>query len=152
MKPLMSRPATRTILAGTVLGLLILGIGGRVAMALISHQTTGAWRSTVGGTVTVVALGAASGFAGALLALSSRWAMRRLIPGRAWPQYAVFFLLLLLVTLRGLRGTPAVGFWYFPPLVVLYGVILAVRFSYFGDTRSADTAAQSHLPSPLDNA
>lgn len=96
---------------------------------------------TLGGTLTVIGLGAVSGLAGSVLALVSRIAMRRLIPGREWPQYAVLSALLLLVTLRGLRGTAPIGRWFFIPLVAAYGIGLVMLMSRHSGPRS-DAAPQ----------
>ena len=86
-----------------------------------------AW--TLGGTLTVVGLGALSGLAGSILALISHFGVQRVLPNHAWAQHVVFAVLLLVVTMRGLRGTPVVGYWLFFPLVAVYGVMLAVLMS-----------------------
>lgn len=118
----MLRGITRQLITGTALGALILGGGGRLAMSAIAWRTGGASSFTLGGTLTVIGLGAASGAAGAVFALISRAVTRRLFPRHGWTQYVLFAVLLLLVTLRGLRGTPSAGQWYFYLLVAAYGV------------------------------
>ena len=115
--------AGREVVRGAVLGAIVLGIGGRVVMAIVQHQATGTWSFTVGGSLTVVAMGALSGVAGAVLLLLSRAAGRRVSSSR-WPEAIVFAALLLLVTLRGLSGSPAPGRWYFFPLVAVFGAAL----------------------------
>jgi hypothetical protein len=137
----MSRLVTRTLAAGALLGAAILGVGGRLAMAAIASSAGAKPSFTVGGTLTVVALGAASGLAGGIIALVSRWAMRRLMPSRAWPQHVLFAVLLLLVTLRGLHGTVPIGRWFFLPLVAVYGITLGALLSH-GSRASAGAAAQ----------
>jgi hypothetical protein len=122
----MSRPIARELITGTMLGALILGVGGRVAMAVIAWRTGGASSFTLGGTLTVIGLGAASGAAGAVFALISRAVMRRLFPRHAWTRHVLFAVLLLLVTLRGLRGSPNAAHWYFYLLVATYGVTVAL--------------------------
>jgi hypothetical protein len=131
---------TRTLVAGTLLGTLILGVGGRLAMAAIAASNGARPSFTLGGTLTVVGLGAVSGLAGGALALVSRLAMRRLIPNRGWPEYALLAVLLLLVTLRGLRGTPAIGGWFFIPLVAVYGISLVMLVSRHAGPRSEAAA------------
>jgi len=121
-----SHPIARTLLAGTLLGLVILGAGGRLVMAAITANAGGTPSFTLGGTTTVVMLGAASGFAGAVLALISRVVTTRLPPRYTWTQYLLLALLLLLVTMRGLRGTAQAGTGYFYTLVALYGISLAL--------------------------
>ncbi|MGQ0430565.1 MAG: hypothetical protein ACT4UQ_11595, partial [Gammaproteobacteria bacterium] len=68
-----------TIVTGALIGFFILGIGGRLAMHTIARIATGTGAFTLGGTATVVGLGAAAGaLAGLLLfvarTLFSRWA------------------------------------------------------------------------------
>jgi hypothetical protein len=131
----------RTLVVGTLLGVLILGVGGRLAMAAIV-ATHGARPSfSLGGTFTVIGLGAVSGLSGGVLALVSRVVMRFLIPGREWPQYVVLGALLLLVTLRGLHGTESLGGWFFIPLVGVYGISLARLMSRHSGS-GADAAPQ----------
>ena len=118
----LSHPVARTLTAGIALGLLILGVGGRLVMAVIAAEAGGTPRFTVGGTMTVVFLGAVSGFAGAVMAIGSRMVARRFLSRHEWLQYVLLGALLLLVTMRGLRGTQQAGSWYFYLLVAIYGV------------------------------
>jgi hypothetical protein len=124
MAPGYWRRAGRAVMAGTLLGAGILGVGGRIVMAIIQHQATGTWNFTIGGSLTVVGMGAVSGAAGAALLLLSDVAGRRLMPSSQWPRAILFAVLLLLVTLRGLSGSPAPGRWYFWPLVIVFGATL----------------------------
>ncbi|MGH7678765.1 MAG: hypothetical protein ACRENU_09885 [Gemmatimonadaceae bacterium] len=119
------RSFARTLVTGTMLGLVILGAGGRIAMAMITADAGGTPSFSVGGTMTVVMLGAVSGFAGAAMAIVSRIIAERLLPRAEWIQYPLFGAMLLLVTMRGLRGTPPAGAGYFFVLVALYGIALA---------------------------
>jgi hypothetical protein len=119
----------RTLVTGTLLGVLILGVGGRLAMAGIVASHGARPSFSLGGTLTVFGLGAVSGLAGGVLALVSRVAMRFFMPGREWPQYVMLGALLLLVTLRGLHGTEPLGRWFFIPLVGVYGISLVVLMS-----------------------
>jgi hypothetical protein len=116
------RQALRTVLHGTALGTVILGVGGRIAMRFIALKTTGASGFSLGGTMTVVFLGAVSGaVAGATLALTratlARWSG---VPT------LVYWALLLAITLQGLRPLDPVRVAWFLPLVVLLGVLLQV--------------------------
>ena len=109
-----------TVACGAALGTLILGVGGRLAMRVIAMATTGATGFSFGGTMTVVFLGAASGaVTGAIL-----WVTRALL-GR-WPaaQTIMFWLLLVGITLRGLRPLDTLRVALFLPLVVLVGILL----------------------------
>jgi hypothetical protein len=119
------REALRMLAAGTLLGLVILGVGGRLAMAAIAIGAGQPSRWSLGGSMTVVFLGAVSGLAGAAIALTARFLTR---PWRRWPwvHHTLFSIVLLLLTVRGLRGTGPAGHWYFFVLVGLYGTALAV--------------------------
>jgi hypothetical protein len=119
----LSQPFVRTVILGTLLGLVILGAGGRIAMAWVAADAGGAPRFTLGGTMTVVLLGAASGLAGGVMAVTSRWLVHRIVPRHQWLQHVLLAAMLLLVTMRGLRGTQA-GSWLFYLLVVIYGFTL----------------------------
>src|SRR5688500_2588322 len=122
----LSHPVARTLTVGAILGLLILGAGGRLVMAMITANAGGTPRFTMGGTTTVVMLGAASGLAGAVLAIISRAVMTRLLPRYGWAHYILLAPLLVLVTMRGLRGTAQAGTAYFYVLVAFYAISLAL--------------------------
>jgi hypothetical protein len=138
----MLHPIVRLLLVGTVLGTVILGVGGRLAMSAIAWNTTGASRYSFGGTMTVVVLGAVSGVAGAGMALLSAWVSRRFLSGRRWIEYLLFAALLALVTMRGLRGTPAAGnaYWYFYGLVAVYGLAMIWINSLLGRRSSVSAS------------
>lgn len=111
-----------TVACGAVLGTLILGVGGRIAMWVIAMATSGVTGFSFGGTLTVVFLGAASGAAaGAILSVT------RVLLGR-WPaaQTISFGLLLVTITLRGLRPLDTLRVALFLPLVLLLGILLPV--------------------------
>ena len=121
MKP---RPAARAwlslIVVGAVIGTLMLGIGGRIAMRIIAVSTGAPPGWSVGGTGTVLLLGALSGAAGALVRVLASW----LVPGPRWMETAVFSLAIALLTIRGLRPVQALPFALFAPLVIAYGLML----------------------------
>ena len=123
--PIHSLRAGRTLAIGAALGLLILGVGGRIAMAYVTIESGGNPAFTLGGTMTVVLLGAVSGLAGAVIALACRWLVRRMPDNVQWLQYILLAALLGLVTARGLRGTEQPGAEWFWGLVAVYGVALA---------------------------
>jgi hypothetical protein len=139
------RQALRILTLGTLLGLAILGIGGRLAMSAIAISAGQRPAYSVGGTMTVVFLGAVSGLAGAAIALASRFIATRFIGRWPWIQFPLFAASLLLVTARGLRGTPPTGRWYFYALVAVYGLALAILMS----RRQRDASAQSQRPGRL---
>ena len=128
------------VLAGLAFGAVILGLGGRVAMRVIALQGGVPGILTVGGTVTVVLAGCASGVGGVVLHLIAdrlaRWMSRAVaMLGRRtptdgsssrWVRRALFALLLLLITLRGLHPVQPLSLAVFSPLVVLYGAMIEI--------------------------
>jgi hypothetical protein len=122
----MMRPSARALLTdalvGAVLGAVILGGGGRLAMRLIAITMSAPATLSIGGTLTVIGAGAFSGAAGALLYALSHAVGRFVAPGRARVGHLIFALLLGLVTVRGLHGTPPRAAVMFLPVVAAYGV------------------------------
>jgi hypothetical protein len=125
------RQLLRETLIGAVLGLVILGAGGRLVMRLIAEQSGAPAILTVGGTITVVAAGLMAGAGGALLHAIVRSITRRFAPGYTWPRMTLFGLLLALVTMRGLRGSPAQGAVWFWPLVGVYWAAFLSAIRHF---------------------
>jgi hypothetical protein len=123
----LTRPATRAGLAtlfwGMLLGTIVLGIGGRISMRLVAEATSGSSGFTLGGSLTVVFLGLASGALGGAFLLIARTVFRR------WPPLPtlVYWCLLLGITLRGLRPVDAQRLLYFLPVVGLFGILLQWR-------------------------
>lgn len=140
------RAPLRTLLIGTALGLLILGVGGRLAMALVAVQSGARPTFTLGGSATVVLLGAGSGAAGALIAIVSRTIANRFARGASWVAAVLLGTGLLLATIRGLRGSPAGAHAYFYGLVALYGLALALLDARGGQPSAA---TQSQRPGRL---
>jgi len=116
------RRALLTVLYGTVLGTLILGVGGRVAMRVIAMATSGTTGFSFGGTMTVVFLGAAAGAVTGVILAVTRAGLAR------WPtaQTVIFWLVLVAITLRGLRPLDTLRVALFLPLVLLLAVLLQV--------------------------
>jgi hypothetical protein len=99
---------------------MILGVGGRVAMrgiAVVGGQPGG---FSFGGSSTVVFLGAVAGAAGGLVFAG----LRLLLPRHQILQAALFWIFLVLVTLRGLRPLDGARLAWFLPPVGLYGIAL----------------------------
>jgi hypothetical protein len=99
---------------------VILGLGGRVAMHLIARITTGAGAFSLGGTLTVVFLGAISGLVAGLILVTARALFRR------WPPTTtvIYWAFLIGLTLRGLRPIDDLRLALFLPLVVVFGAAL----------------------------
>ena len=118
---------------GAWLGLWFLGIGSRIAMRANGVALGQPPMLNTGGTITVIACGAAAGVAGALFYALSRVVAARLAGG-TWAANAqgtwvrplrltLFAALLAFVTARGLAGSPGPT-WYFWLLVAAYGASL----------------------------
>ena len=132
MTPGAARRLGLALLAGAVAGLVILGIGGRLAMWIIALAAGQAPRFSVGGSMTVVWLGALFGAPGGAIAL----ALRRSVAWRPLARGAVLGGLGLAVALvvvgRQFEGpvtTPPVLFVVlgsFAVMFLAYGVVLTL--------------------------
>ncbi len=111
---------------GAILGTVILGVGGRVAMRMIAVNSGAPGAMSPSGTLTVVLAGAASGIAAALLHLGSRAVAARLAPGIPWLRHVLLGIALSLVTLRGLAPLDSVRLAMFTPLVLAFAVALEI--------------------------
>lgn len=109
---------------GTIIGAVVLGVGGRIAMRGIAVLSGAPPGFSFGGSLTVVALGAASGLAGALILMT----LRALLPKRWLLQTLLFYAALVLITLRGLRPVDSQRLFLFLPLVLIYGFLLRTMF------------------------
>jgi hypothetical protein len=90
-------------------------------IALLDGQTGG---FSIGGTTTVVFLGAISGLVGALVFVG----LGALLRQRRFLRAALFWAFLILITLRGLRPLDTQRVLLFLPLVILYGSSLQVAW------------------------
>jgi len=128
------RQVASTIGAGLASGLLILGVGGRIAMRVVAYTASDPLRFTLGGTLQVVALGAAwGGLTGPILLLLARLPRSR----RRWtgPLFGTIVLglaVLIVGTVLGFEGrivAPpafiALSAVLFPLLFVLHGITTA---------------------------
>lgn len=118
------QPWIFALVAGAGTGVVVLGIGGRIAMRLFgvhSGQPAG-W--SVGGTMTVIFMGLVSGVGGAAIrAAASSWLPRRTPPVVGT---VVFVLACTLLTLRGLNPVDATRLAYFLPVIVAYMTVFEV--------------------------
>ena len=105
---------------GIALGVLILGIGGRIAMRVIAHATYAAPSFSLGGSLTVVLMGAASGAAGGVIYA----VLARFLPDRTVTRAVLFGVTLTLLTLRGTSPSTPLSLGLFLPLALLYGALL----------------------------
>ena len=121
-----ARPAPRDwlrcLLWGIGIGAVILGVAGRIAMRGIAVLSGAPPGFSLGGSLTVVLLGAASGLAGALILM----VVRVFLPGRWLLQTLLFYAALVVITLRGLRPVDSPRLFLFLPLVLIYGFLLRI--------------------------
>jgi hypothetical protein len=105
------------------------------AIALVTHAPAA---FSVEGTATVILAGAASGAGGGLVYAI----LYRLLPHARLARAALFGVVLLLLTLRGLRPVQPLSLAAFMPLVLLYGTAIEVAWRRrVAGARSAEAAA-----------
>jgi ABC-type microcin C transport system permease subunit YejE len=104
----------------TLLGAVVLGVGGRVGMHVIARATTGTGRFTLGGTLTVIALGVGSGLLGGLVLVVVRRFLHRWSP----LPFVLYWVFLIGITLRGINPVDSLRALVFLPIVVLFGIVL----------------------------
>lgn len=112
---------------GLVIGTIVLGIGGRLAMRGIGLVQGRAPGFTIGGTTTVVFLGAVCGVIGSLIFAGTR----ALVPGNRIIRGMLFWLILVLITLRGLSPLDVPKLAFFLPLILGYGTLLTAAWCRF---------------------
>jgi hypothetical protein len=121
-RPFDKRDALTVALLGIAIGTVVLGVGGRISMRAIAHVQgmTPGW--SLGGTATVVFLGAVWGLAGAL------WfgVLRRAVPRHRIVRAALFWTGIVAATLLALSPVTPARLALFMPLVIVYGVALHV--------------------------
>jgi hypothetical protein len=110
----------RCSLLGIGIGVVVLGIGGRVSMRGIAVLAGAPGSFSLGGSVTVVFLGAVAGLGGALILM----VLRTLLPRRWLIQTLWFYAILILVALRGLRPLDWPRVFLFLPLVLVFGFLM----------------------------
>jgi len=114
------RDRLRDVAVGAGVGALVLGIGGRSAMRGIAILSGAPPSFSFGGSLRVVLLGALAGLVGGLILLG----LRALLPKRWLIQTLLFYVMILLITLRGLRPIDAERLMLFLPLVLAYGFLV----------------------------
>jgi hypothetical protein len=121
------------LIRGTVLGLVILGVGGRLLMRVIAHMEGRTPVFTAPGSVTVVFAGTVAGaFSGLIYHL-----LRRFI-AKPWIRTTAFISICELVSWRGVSGLLPLPQAMFMSLALVYLVIVDVlgRRSLRADYRS----------------
>ena len=133
-----NEPWLFALLLGAVVGLVVLGIGGRIAMRAIAIANGVPAGFSVGGTTTVVFLGLASGVGGGLLYAL----LHRYVPRPRLARSALFAVALVLLTLRGLRPIQPRALEWFMPLALGYCAIVDVIYTRWAARRTARRVAE----------
>jgi hypothetical protein len=107
------------LIRGTLLGLLILGIGGRVLMRVVAHMEGRAPAFTPEGSIAVVFCGTVAGaFSGLIYYL-----LRRFV-GKPWVRTAAFITICELISWRGVSGLLPVPQAMFMTLALVFLVAM----------------------------
>jgi hypothetical protein len=107
------------LIRGTLLGLLILGIGGRVLMRVIAHMEGRVPVFTPEGSVAVVFFGTVAGAASGLI----YYLLRRFVR-KPWLRTAAFITICELISWRGVSGLLPLPQAMFMTLALVYLVIV----------------------------
>ena len=110
----------RWVLRGGILGLVVLGIGGRVLMRVIAHREHRPQMVfTVEGTLTVIFAGTVAGLAAGLI----YYLVRRFV-GPSWIRTALFVLICGFISWRGVHGLLLVPQLMFMALALAFLAIM----------------------------
>ena len=114
------RDRLRDVAVGAGVGALVLGIGGRAAMRGIAILSGAPPSFSWGGSLRVVLLGSLAGLVGGLILLGLRTFLRN----RWLIQTLLFYAIIVLITLRGLRPIDSQRLMLFLPIVLVYGFLV----------------------------
>jgi hypothetical protein len=104
-----------SLVRATLLGLVILGIGGRLLMRVVAHMEGRAPAFTIEGTVAVVFYGTAAGaFSGIVYYVLTRFV------ARSWIRTTAFIIICGLISWRGVNGLVPVSQAMFMALALFY--------------------------------
>jgi hypothetical protein len=128
------------LIRGTLLGLVILGIDGRLLMRLVAHMEGRPPALTPEGTITVVFYGTVAGaFAGLIYHLWRRFVKK------PWLRTAAFIAICGLVSWRGVRGLMPIPQAMFMTLALFYLVIVDI----LGRRLASRLQSRQHMSSAL---
>lgn len=130
-------------ITGLILGVTILGILSRIAMRVVAHATDAAPGFTWGGSFTVIFLGAGWGVGGAVIYA----VLLAALPRRPAIRITIFALILILLTLRGLRPFTPLTLSLFMPLSLIYGALLVIAHRRWRLPNDAPDAPPAPTPS-----
>ena len=118
------RSVLRSALAGAAIGMVVLGIGGRVIMRVIAHWEGRVPGFTLGGTFTVVMMGALAGLAAGVV----HGLLRRFVTQTAI-RLLVFVVFCVAFTLHGVNALLPRPRLLFVALTLAYVAVLEVTTS-----------------------
>ena len=107
------------LLRGTILGLILLGIGGRLLMRIIAHMEGRVPAFTLQGSTTVVFAGTVAGLLAGLI-----YHLLRRFVRKPWVRTAAFIAVCELVSWRGVHGLLPLPQVMFMTLALVYLVIV----------------------------
>ena len=122
------------IVAGALLGLALLGVGGRIGMRIIALAQGQSAAFSFEGSLTVVLLGAAAGAAVGVIFLLSR----TLFPRHRALRTGFFWIVTGTIVARGLNPVSVLNVSVFAPLFVAHG---ALMYAYWCRIRFAPSSA-----------
>lgn len=134
------------LIRATLLGLVILGIGGRLLMRVVTHMEGRAPLFTPEGSIAVVFYGAVAGaFSGFVYYLLGRFVHKPSM------RTAAFLVICGLVALRGVSGLVPVSQAMFVALALIYLVIVDVlaRRTYTSSRPSVGPRVEVHARTPM---
>ena len=107
------------VIRGTLLGLIVLGIGGRLLMRVIAHMEGRVPAFSPGGSITVVFAGTVAGALAGLI----YYLLRRFVH-KPWVRTAAFIAICELISWRGVSGLLPLPKAMFMTLALVYLVII----------------------------
>ena len=110
-----------SVVAGAIVGLVVLGIGGRLMMRIIAHWEERVPVLTSSGTFTIVMMGAIAGLTAGII----HGILQRSI-SRAWIRIAAFLAFCVLFTLYGVKDILTRPKLPFVAITVVYVILMEI--------------------------
>jgi hypothetical protein len=113
------RSVLRSAIAGAAIGLIVLGVGGRIIMRIIAHWEGRVPVLTPSGTFTVVMMGTLAGLAGGVI----HGLLRRFVP-RTWLRVLIFLVVCVGITYHAVNALLPRPRLLFVVLTLVYVAVL----------------------------
>lgn len=130
------RDVLRHGIAGALIGLPVLGVGGRSLMRVIAHREGRVPVLTVGGTINVLLAATMAG-----LAAGITYGMLRRFVASALIRHTAFLVLCVLLTWRAVNELLPWSRLMFVALTIFYAIILELWFARRSSRQAGDTPA-----------